>query len=166
MTGLGNVGDRDRARELDPALEFAGRLLDSLFRIPGTQWRVGLDAIIGLVPGIGDTLTTLMSFYILSAGARYGVPRVTMLRMALNVAIDYVVGAIPLLGDAFDVTWRANLKNLELLRRHVAVGAPSARGTQASDWLFVALIMFCLIVMLVGSFVVLRYVLRALFGGS
>jgi hypothetical protein len=156
----------DDQRHLDPAIALLSRWLDSLFRIPGTEWRVGLDAIIGLVPGIGDTVTTLVSFYILSAAARYGVPRVTMLRMALNVAIDYAVGAIPLVGDAFDVAWKANLKNMELLRSHASVAAPSAKRSQVGDWLFVAAIMFCLVALLVGSFVLLRYLLRALFGES
>ena len=151
-------------RDLEPALEALARWLDSLFRIPGTEWRVGLDAIIGLVPGIGDTLTTMMSFYILTAGVRYGVPRVTMLRMALNIAIDYVIGAIPLAGDVFDVAWKANLKNVELLRRHASGPAPTVKRGQASDWLFVGLIMFCLVALLVGTIAIVWYAMRFLFG--
>ena len=161
--GRTQAGPRD-GRDLDPAIALLSRWMDALFRIPGTEWRVGLDAIIGLVPGIGDTVTALASFYILSAAARYGVPRVTMLRMALNVAIDYAVGAIPLVGDAFDVAWKANLKNMELLRTHASRADPSAKRTQVGDWLFVAAIMFCLVALLVGSFVLLRYLFRALFG--
>jgi hypothetical protein len=151
-------------RDLDPALETLSRWLDSLFRIPGTEWRIGLDAIIGLVPGIGDTLTTMMSFYILTAGVRYGVPRVTMLRMASNIAIDYVIGVIPLAGDVFDVAWKANLKNMELLRRHASGPAREVKRGQASDWLFVALVMFCLVALLVGSIAIVWYVMRLLFG--
>src|SRR5690242_15601848 len=101
-------------REFD--VEFLARLMDSFFVIPGTQIRFGLDAIIGLIPGLGDTLTSFVSIYILKVASRCGVPRVTLVRMAMNIAIDYVSGIVPFVGDAFDVYWKANLKNVELLK--------------------------------------------------
>jgi hypothetical protein len=158
--------DNERQPEVDPSLELLSRWMDSLFRIPGTQWRVGLDAIVGLLPGVGDTVTTMASFYILTTAVRYGVPKVTMLRMALNVAIDYVVGAIPLAGDVFDVAWRANRKNVELLRRHRPGTTAAARRTQLGDWLFIALILFCLVALLVGSITIAWHVLTYLSGAS
>ena len=103
-------------QELEPELEMLAHWMDSAFHIPGIGLRFGLDAIIGLIPGLGDTLTSLASLYILNAGRRYGVPRVTMLRMAANIALDYLVGMIPLFGDAFDVVWKANQKNVALLQ--------------------------------------------------
>src|SRR5436190_4615248 len=106
-------------------VELLARLMDSLFVIPGTQIRFGLDAIIGLIPGLGDTLTSFVSIYILKVASRCGVPRVTLVRMALNIAVDYVGGIVPLAGDAFDVYWKANLKNVELLKRHL-LATPSA----------------------------------------
>ena len=106
---------RRMGQELEPELELLAHWMDSAFHIPGIGMRFGLDAIIGLIPGLGDTLTSLASLYILNAGRRYGVPRVTMLRMAANIALDYVVGVIPFVGDAFDVVWKANQKNVALL---------------------------------------------------
>ena len=88
----------ERERRIEPELELLANWLDSVFHIPGLGIRFGLDAIVGLIPGVGDTLTSLASLYILNAGRRYGVPRVTMMRMALNIAIDYVLGAVPLVG--------------------------------------------------------------------
>jgi len=95
-------------------------LLDEYFRIPGTKYRIGLDGLLGLLPGIGDTIGMLLSGYILFEAARLGVPRVTLLRMAANIALDTLVGAIPLLGDVFDVAWKANKKNVALLNAYLA----------------------------------------------
>src|SRR6185295_1096286 len=123
-------------RELDPALEMLARWMDSVFRIPVLGVRFGLDAIIGLVPGIGDLLTSLASLYILSSANRYGIPRVTLARMAANIAIDYVLGSIPVVGDVFDLYWKSNLKNLALLRRHLESNPTDQRSPSAGDWLF------------------------------
>ncbi len=88
--------------EIEQSLDQLSRWMDGLFRIPGTGWRFGLDAIVGLIPGVGDTASTLVSFYILAAGVRYRVSKVTLLRMGLNIGVDYVFGAIPVIGDLFD----------------------------------------------------------------
>jgi hypothetical protein len=95
-------------------------ILDEYFRIPGTKYRIGLDGVLGLLPGIGDTLGMLLSAYILFEATRLGVPRPTRLRMAANIALDTLVGAIPLLGDVFDVAWKANKKNIALLNAYLA----------------------------------------------
>src|ERR1051325_8733435 len=81
--------------EIEQSLEQLSRWMDGLFRVPGTGWRFGLDALVGLVPGVGDTLTTIVSFYILAAGVRYRVSKVTLARMGVNLAIDYLVGSVP-----------------------------------------------------------------------
>ena len=101
--------------------------MDNAFVIPGTNVRIGLDAFIGLVPFVGDTITSLISLYVLSAAARYRVPRATLMRMAANIAIDSAVGAIPFLGDAFDVYWKANVRNVELLRRSLELPPTAAK---------------------------------------
>jgi hypothetical protein len=95
-------------------------LLDTAFLVPGTNIRFGIDALIGLVPGIGDAITTLMSLYIVREARALGAPRFLVARMLTNVAIDGVVGAVPLVGDVFDVAWRANRRNMALLQRHLA----------------------------------------------
>lgn len=95
-------------------------LLDERFRIPGTSQRIGLDGLLGLLPGVGDTVGALLSIYILFEAIQIGVPRSTLLRMIANIALDTVVGAIPVAGDIFDVAWKANKKNAALLNAHIA----------------------------------------------
>jgi hypothetical protein len=91
-------------------------LLDTAFIVPGTNVRFGLDALIGLVPGIGDAITTAMSLYIVHEARQLGAPRYLIVRMLANVALDGIVGAVPVVGDAFDVIWRANRRNMRLLQ--------------------------------------------------
>ena len=92
--------------------------MDSAFVIPGTRYTVGLDALIGLAPGIGDTVSTLISLWMVKEAHALGAPKHLIVRMVGNVALDGVVGAVPLLGDAFDVMFRANRRNMKLLREH------------------------------------------------
>jgi hypothetical protein len=141
-------------QELEPELEMLAHWMDSAFHIPGIGIRFGLDAIIGLIPGLGDTVTSLASLYILNAGRRYGVPRVTMLRMAANIALDYVVGVIPFFGDAFDVVWKANQKNVALLKRHVLATPAEERRARLGDWFVLAGLVVALALVLVGAITV------------
>ena len=105
-------------RETLARLDMLSRALDTAFHIPGTGIRFGADAIIGLAPGVGDLVTTLLSCWIVYEARRLGAPRHLLARMAGNIAIDGLIGAVPLLGDAFDVMWRANRRNVQLLRMH------------------------------------------------
>ncbi len=98
-------------------LEVLTRLLDDRFRIPGTSVRFGLDGLIGLVPGLGDAATTAVSLYLVYQARALGAPKTVLARMLVNVLADTAVGAIPLLGDVFDVAFKANRRNLDLLRR-------------------------------------------------
>ncbi len=145
-------------------LETLAHALDGLFRIPGTDWRFGLDALVGMIPGVGDAATSVASFSILIAAVRYRVPKVVILRMALNLAIDYVVGSIPLLGDAFDFVWKANTKNLHLLRsrgRDVQLGASANTG----DYVFVIGIVVVLVGLLVACAALAVWILAQLLHG-
>ena len=108
-------------------------LLDSAFRIPGTRFRFGLDAIIGLIPGVGDISTPAFSALLLLQAVRMRLPVVVQARMVLNAALDMLLGLVPVLGDLVDIGWKANLKNLALLERHARPGVPPAR----SDYTFV-----------------------------
>ncbi len=101
-------------------VEALATLMDSAIKIPGSNFRIGLDAVIGLVPVIGDLISQVIASYIIWEARRLGVSRWTMARMIGNSAIDTVVGAIPLVGDAFDIGFRANMKNLALLKAHLA----------------------------------------------
>lgn len=101
-------------------LRRVARLLDSEFRIPGTRWRFGLDPVIGLVPGVGDAASAVLSLWIIAESRRLGAPSGTLTRMLLNVLTDTVAGSIPVVGDAFDAGYKANLRNLALLERALA----------------------------------------------
>jgi len=133
--------------------------MDDLFRVPLLGWRFGLDALIGLIPGVGDTATTLVSFYILAAAVRYRVPKITLLRMGLNIGIDYVLGSLPVVGDLFDAWWKSNQMNVALLKKRATVNAAAARKGRTSDWLFVGMIIAGLVGLAVGSAFVSIYLL-------
>src|SRR6478735_9227695 len=141
--------------EIEKSLDDLAFYLDDLFRIPGVGWRFGLDALIGLVPNVGDTLTSFASFYILLAGVKYGVPKITLLRMAFNIGLDYVVGMVPFIGDAFDFVWKANQQNMDLIRTRAA---GKGKG-KTSDYVFVFGLIGLLIAVLVGSIVASAFVL-------
>ncbi len=145
--------------EIEDGLESLSKYLDDWVKIPVVGWRFGLDALVGLIPNVGDTVTSLASFYILVAGVRYGVPKITLLRMAFNIGLDYIVGAIPFLGDAFDFFWKANRRNMDLIRER---GTGKGKGT-TSDYIFVFGMILLLIGILVGSIIVSLYILGLFF---
>jgi hypothetical protein len=115
-----------------------------------------------LIPGFGDTATSLVSFYILAAAVRYRVPKVTLARMGLNIALDYAVGSLPLVGDFVDAAWKSNHKNIDLLKKRATVSAEEARSGKASDWLFVGGIILGLIVLALASAFISFYLLLRL----
>ena len=114
--GYDFVRPRSR-RERVARLDALATLLDTAVLIPGTNFRFGLDALIGLVPGIGDAVTTAMSLWIVHEAHQLGAPKHVIARMLGNVALDGVAGAVPLIGDAFDVMWRSNRRNMRLLQQ-------------------------------------------------
>ena len=146
--------------EVEEGLENLSHYLDGLFRIPGTGWRFGLDSLIGLIPNVGDTLTSFASFYILFAGVRYGVPKITLLRMAFNIGLDYLVGTIPFVGDAFDFFWKSNKQNMDLIRERATGKDVGTTG----DYIFVIGIILLLILLLIGSILVSLFVIGYFFG--
>jgi hypothetical protein len=160
----GLAEQRPARADVERSLDQLSHWMDGLFRVPGTGWRIGLDALVGLIPGVGDFATTAVSFYILAAGVRYRVPKVTLLRMASNVAVDYLLGAVPVVGDLFDVAWKSNQMNVELLRRRASVTPDEARSGRASDWLFLGVILLALVLMLIGSLVVSLWLLTRFIG--
>ena len=150
---------------VDKGIERIGWLMDDLFRVPVLGWRFGLDALIGLIPGLGDTTTSLVSFYILAAAVRYRVPKITLLRMGLNIGLDYVIGSLPLIGDFADAWWKSNQKNVELLRNRATVSAEEARAGRLSDWIFVGGIIVALTALAIASAAISLYLLTKLFTG-
>ena len=107
-------------------LRWLAQLMDTALEVPGLGWRFGLDPVLGLVPGLGDALTTIVSAYIIAEGVRLGASRWTVARMIGNVAIDALIGTIPLLGDLFDAAFKSNVRNLRLLG--ISPGQPTSPG--------------------------------------
>jgi len=116
-------------------------LLDNSIPVPGTPYRIGLDAIIGFVPGLGDVVGVLLSSYIVREAGRLGAPPSVLTRMAFNVAVEGLVGLVPFVGDVFDAAWKANVRNLALLDEHFR----DPRRTRKSSRLFVAMLITGLI---------------------
>ena len=119
------------------------RLLDSAVRVPGTRFRIGIDPILGLVPGVGDAAATVLSLHLLATATQLRAPAPVIARMGLNVAVDALIGAIPFAGDAFDFVWKANRRNLRLLERWLERPERVQRG---SSWLFAGIAAVLLLV--------------------
>jgi hypothetical protein len=120
----------------DQTLRSLEILLDEAFRVPGTQFRFGIDGIVGLIPGLGDVLAGLVSLVFPLAAWIRGVPYVTLVRMTVNIGIGVLVGSIPFFGDLFDIAWKANRRNYRLLQRHLH----EPRRHNWRDWAFLFLL--------------------------
>lgn len=140
------------------------RLLDTAIRIPGTNIRLGLDAVLGLIPGAGDAVGALLSSYIILAAARQGAPRAVLLRMIGNVAIDSLLGAVPVLGDIFDVAFKSNARNAALLERLATQPDAVAKSSRRGGILLVAALLVVLFALATLGFLVARLLWRALTG--
>ncbi len=135
------------------------RLLDNAARVPGTSFRVGLDPVLGLVPGLGDVAGAVLSGYVVILASRHGAPTTVLVRMLGNVVIDTVGGTIPVVGDLFDAGWKSNSRNLALLEQHISQPVSTKRASRAIVWLTVA----ALALLTVGAVAVAAFIVRALF---
>lgn len=147
---------------VDPRLadvETLARWMDDAVPLPG-PFAIGLDGLLGLIPGIGDAIGALISLYIVWRGIQMGVPRVTIARMLTNIGIDTVVGSIPIVGDTFDFAWKSNKMNVELLREHLA----DTRRQKTRDWVFIVLMVLLLMAVIVLPVIaVIKLINRPLF---
>lgn len=130
--------------------------LDEFGRIPFTNYRIGLDPIIGALPWLGDTLTAGLSIYLIGTGVYYNLPKIVILRMAANVALDFILGLVPYLGDATDFFVKANRRNLRLLREY----AGERTTPRLSDWLFAGSLMLLLIALAAATMTLSFWLLR------
>lgn len=137
-------------------IERLAHVLDEAVRVPGTNIRLGLDSVLGLLPAGGDLLGGVLSSWIILVAARLGAPPSVLARMGGNVVVDALVGTVPVLGDLFDVGWKANRRNVELVRRYVDAPRPVRRGSRA----VVAVVVLGLLIVIAALAVVTVLVLR------
>lgn len=137
--------------QIERELEVLSQIMDNQFRIPILEWRFGLNAIIDLIPEFGDIATTIVALYILISAVRYRVPKITLLRMGLNIAIYFIGGLLPFVGYLFGVWWKPNIRNLNLLRARATVSVEDAKRGRKSDWVFVGVIVGSVVLLFFGS---------------
>src|SRR5213593_1836740 len=150
--------DRKRRASIEPLFRWLALIMDDFLGFPGTKFRFGLDPIIGLLPGIGDVASAIISALALVYAARYGVRKMLLTRMATNILVNELVGIIPGLGDAFSFWFKSNVRNYELLRRYSAAPLGSRRG----DWIFVIAVLGLLFVIVCTGLIVTVLVLEAI----
>ena len=141
-------------------LRQVAQLLDSAVPVPGTSFRFGLDPILGLVPGLGDIVSPLFTVGIIWQARDLGIPRVVMMRMIINVAVDTLVGLVPILGDLFDFAWKSNNMNMALLEQH----AYEEHGPSSRDWTFVIMSIALLVVIAAVPILLLGWLLSLISG--
>jgi Domain of unknown function (DUF4112) len=152
---LPRQGQTHRNSSPDPFIEFVSRLLDTIFLVPGTRIRFGFEPIIGLIPILGDQATSLMSAALLYRSVQHRLPKIALVRMALNILINGVIGMAPLIGDLFVLWYKPNIRNYRILQRY----AGRTDAVTKNDWLFVSLLigttfflMVCITILLTYAF--------------
>jgi hypothetical protein len=151
--------DASRARRV----RVLARLLDNAIPIPGTPWKIGLDPIVGLIPGVGDLIGAVLSGYIVLEAVRAEVPTITLLRMLVNVGVDTLLGAVPAVGDVFDAAWKSNTMNVALLERHLSVSGEAPK--KSHNLLGLTVIAVIVLVLILGAGLALGiFVARLLWG--
>jgi hypothetical protein len=157
VSSVARPARQDTAADRLRLAKFLADLLDQRFRIPGTSIRIGLDPILGLIPGIGDIVANLTGSVILFIAAQYRLPKIVLLRMGLNIALNAIIGAIPVFGDVFSIWFRSNAKNVALLERSFHA---ESRRASTSDWLFVTGLIAGLLLLLVAIVFALAWLLK------
>jgi len=156
--------EKRKRQALEPLFKWLAFIMDEFVRVPGTKFRFGLDPLLGLIPGIGDTSSALVSALALIQAVRVGIPKILLARMSLNILINEVVGIIPVVGDAFSFWFKSNARNYQIIKDHsIAPGI-----SQRSDWIFVIAVLVLLVGVvclgLVISFLFLRAIANFLTG--
>jgi hypothetical protein len=156
--------EKRKRTKLEPIFKWIAYFMDDVVRVPGTKFRFGLDPLLGLIPGIGDTSSAMVSAFALIQAVRVGVPKVLLMRMALNVLVNEVIGVVPVVGDAFSFWFKSNARNYDIIKHH-RLGTSTPKR---SDWLFVVgILLLVFVIVCVGiaiSFLLLGALARLLFG--
>ena len=149
-------GDRGLAQ-----IKLLAKLMDNAVEIPGLKTRIGLDAVLGLIPGVGDIASSFVSFYILQVANRRGASRLTLLHMTFNILCDWIIGSVPLAGDVFDIFWKSNQRNVKLLLQDESATVGVHRG-KTGDKLFLGGLIVTLLAVLAGSVFITLFLLSRL----
>jgi Domain of unknown function (DUF4112) len=136
--------------------------LDNAITVPGTRFRIGFDALIGLIPGVGDLIGALLSSYIIAVAASQGLPPSALARMAINVGLEAIVGVVPIVGDLFDAVWKANQRNIRLMAQFQRTPAAARRQSQAIVAAWATGVIAFIVVLGIGAFAIIRWVVDAL----
>ena len=133
--------EKRKRQGLEPLFKWLALIMDEFIRVPGTKFKFGLDPLIGLLPGLGDTGSALVSAFALIQAARLGVPKILLARMSLNILINELVGIVPVVGDAFSFWFKSNVRNYQIIKDHAAAPGGVSRR---SDWIFVIAVLVLL----------------------
>lgn len=136
--------------------------LDNAITVPGTRFRIGFDALIGLIPGVGDLVGTLLSSYIIAVAASQGLPPSALARMAINVGLDAIVGVVPIAGDLFDAAWKANQRNIRLMERFQKTPDAARRQSRVVVAAWAAGVIAFMVVLGIGAFAIIRWIVDVL----
>jgi hypothetical protein len=136
--------------------------LDNAITVPGTRWRIGYDALIGLIPGVGDFVGTLLSSYIIVVAAAQGLPPSALARMVINVGLEALVGAVPIVGDLFDAAWKANQRNIGLMAQFQGTPEVARRQSRAVVAAWAAAAITLIVILGIGAFAIVRWLVDVL----
>jgi hypothetical protein len=150
--------EKRKRSQLEPLFRWLALIMDEFLRLPGTKFRFGLDPVLGLFPGIGDTASAIVSAMALLQAARCGLPKVVLARMSLNILINEIVGIIPGIGDAFSFWFKSNARNYRILQEHTT----GMRKARRSDWIFVIAVLSILFLVVCAGIAVSIFVLQQL----
>jgi hypothetical protein len=130
-------------------------LLDNSIRVPGFNYRIGIDPLLGLLPGIGEAAGGLLSTYIIAEAVRGGLPRSIVLRVTFNLALEMLIGTIPVIGDLFDMTWKANARNMHLIENYAAAPSKSVAASKGLLWgIVIGLLLLAAVVLIIGLLII------------
>ena len=150
--------EKQKRAAVEPLFRWVALVMDEFVRIPGTRFRFGLDPLLGLIPGIGDTGSALVSALALIQAVRRGIPKILLARMSANILLNELIGIVPIVGDAFSFWFKSNSRNYELLKRHAATPGVSRR----SDWIFVGAVLLALLVIVSTGIAVTLFVIATI----
>lgn len=151
--------EEKQKRALEPLFRWIAFFMDDLLRVPGTKLRFGIDPLIGLIPGVGDTGSALVSAFALIQAVRHGLPKIVLARMSLNILLNEIIGIIPVVGDAFSFWFKSNARNHVLVQAHLQ----GSRRATKSDWLFVAGVLVALAVVVGAGLLVSLFLVQQVF---